>query len=73
MARKPKTWEWLTGITAAQRDLAIRRSEFLVDGIGASLSLRDLLANAYLQGLIDASEVMATRDRRAATPLPAKH
>lgn len=67
MTRKPADWEWLTGTTPAQRDLAIRRSEFLVDGIGANLSLRDLLANAYLQGLIDASEVMAMREARAQT------
>lgn len=63
--RKPKRdWEWLTGITQAHRDLAVSRSEFLMDGIGANLSLRDLLANAYLQGLIDAAETIAMQAER---------
>ncbi len=66
MSRRANNWEWLKGITQQQRQLAIGRTDFLVDGIGATMSLKDLLANAYLQGLIDASEVMAMREDRAA-------
>lgn len=62
MTRKPKpNWSWIKGITREHRRLAIERTDFLVGGIGATMSLQDLLANAYLQGLIDASEVMAMR------------
>lgn len=58
MSRKPRpSWSWIKGIT---------RTDFLVDGIGATMSLQDLLANAYLQGLIDASEVVAMRADKTA-------
>lgn len=66
MRRAGNDWEWISGITEQQRQLAIRRTDFLVDSIGANMSLKDLLANAYLQGLIDASEVMAMQEARAA-------
>lgn len=52
-------------ITRDQRDLARRRTDFLLDGIGFSMTIPDLLANAYLQGLIDAAEAVAIKAQRA--------
>lgn len=65
MTGKPKpSWEWLK-VTQAERQLARSRTDFLVDHIGSSLTIGDMLANAYLQGLIDASEVMVMKAGRS--------
>ena len=53
-------------VTVAQRDLARGRTAFLLDGVGHSMPLIDLLANAYFQGLIDAAETMEMLKGRAA-------
>ena len=45
-------------ITREQRQLARNRTAFLLDGVGVqSMPIADLLGNAYVQGLIDATEV----------------
>jgi hypothetical protein len=46
-------------VTREQRELARDRTAFLTDRVGIrSMTLQDLLANAYVQGLIDAAEVV---------------
>lgn len=56
MRRRGPAVDWFQ-VTREQRDLAVRRTEFLCDGIGMGLPFSELLANAYMQGLIDAVEV----------------
>lgn len=71
MTRKPRlNWEWLT-VTPAERDLARRRTDFLVDHIGSTLTIGDMLANAYLQGVIDAAETMVMIEDRKTQIAPA--
>lgn len=49
-------------ITREQRQLARRRTAFLLDGVGVqSLTVADLLANAYVQGMADAAEYFGNR------------
>lgn len=62
MTRRRAVWERLD-VTRAQSDWAVNRTDFLMDSIGAELSLKNLLANAYLQGVIDAAELMAQRKK----------
>lgn len=44
-------------VSRAQHDVALDRTDFLLQQ--PHRSLRDLIANAYLQGVLDAAETMA--------------
>lgn len=73
MTRRPRPQTRDVKVTREQFDLAVRRTECLLDRIGMNMPLRVLLANAYLNGLADAAEVIrAPAPHVNASPSPAK-
>lgn len=68
MTRKPSNAYATIGkftISGDELDFTRRRVRPFLGGSGETVPLIDLLANAYLQGLIDAAEVVAIKAERA--------
>lgn len=69
LGRKPPIGKALISVTREQHSFARRRVEFLTDAMGLqTVPLMDLLANAYVQGLVDATETYEARSAMTHEP-----